>query len=179
MAMTVRTAQALSESELSGVEASLRVSIPEGYRRFLRATDGGKPVEYMVIKPKLGVTKFLGAREMADDRARLRGRLPETLLPIADAAGGNRICISVAQGEVGAIYYWDHELEHLGAEKASERIAASFDDFVSQLRALSSEELAPARVISVQIDPEFLKLVREQEARDEKRPTLRWPREGD
>jgi cell wall assembly regulator SMI1 len=179
MPMTVRTTPALSESELSGVEASMGVSIPAGYRKFLRVTDGGKPVEYMVIAPRLGVTKFLGAREIAEDRARLRGRLPKTLLPIVDAAGGNRVCISVAHGDQGEIYYWNHQLEHLGAEKATERIAASFDDFVSQLRVMSREERAPARVISVQIDPEFRKLVREQEARDEKRPTIRWPREGD
>jgi hypothetical protein len=91
----------------------------------------------------------------------------------------NRVCISVARGDEGAIYYWNHELEHLGAEKATERIAASFDDFVSQLRVMSREERAPARVISVEIDPEFLKLAREQEARDEKRPTIQWLREGD
>lgn len=178
MAMTVRITRPLNESELSRAEASLGVSIPEGYRSFLEATDGGRPVEYMVT-PKLGVTKFLGAREIVEHRARLRGRFPETLLPIADAAGGNRICISVAKGDVGAIYFWDHELDHLGAEKAAERIAASFDDFVSQLRVLSPEDLPQRRVISVDIDPEFLKLVREQEERDKKRPTLRWPKGDD
>ena len=163
MAMTVRRINPLGESELSRVEASLGVSIPEGYRNFLLATDGGKPVDYMVT-PKLGVTKFLGARQIAEHRKRLRGRIPETVLPIADAAGGNRVCISVAPDEVGA-------------EKAPERIAASFDDFVAQLRVLSREDLGPSRVISVEIDPEFLKMVREQEAQEDSLPTLRWPKE--
>lgn len=176
MAMTVRRINPLGESELSRVEASLGVSIPEGYRNFLLATDGGKPVDYMVT-PKLGVTKFLGARQIAEHRKRLRGRIPETVLPIADAAGGNRVCISIAPDEVGAIYLWDHELEPSGAEKAPERIAASFDDFVAQLRVLSREDLGPSRVISVEIDPEFLKMVREQEAQEDSLPTLRWPKE--
>jgi hypothetical protein len=176
MAMTVSSKAPLSERELSNVESSLGVSIPVGYRKFLLATDGGRPVDYMVLKHKLGVTRFLGAREIVEHRARLRGRLPEALLPIADAAGGNRICISVVPGEVGAIYYWDHELDHLGAEKPAERMADDFDDFVSQLQVLSPEDLGPARVISVEVDPEFQKMVREQEEQEEKRPKLEWPK---
>ena len=69
------------------------------------------------------------------------------------------------------------QLEPSGAEKAPERIAASFDDFVAQLRVLSREDLGPSRVISVEIDPEFLKMVREQEAQEDSLPTLRWPKE--
>jgi hypothetical protein len=170
--ITVRSTRPVSESELARVEASLGVSIPDGYRTFLQATDGGRPVED-TFSPKVGVTNFLGARGILKQRARLRGRIPENLLPIADAEGGNLICISVAEGDVGAIYFWDHELE---GEKAAERLEASFDDFVSKLRVLSREDLPSARVISVQIDPDFLKMVREQEEKENKRPSLRWPR---
>jgi hypothetical protein len=150
----------------------LGVSIPDGYRTFLQATDGGRPVED-TFSPKVGVTNFLGARGIVKQRARLPGRIAETLLPIGDAEGGNLICISVAAGDLGAIYFWDHELE---GEKVAERLAASFNDFVSQLRVLSQENLPPARVISVHIDPDFLKMVREQEEGERKQPTLHWPR---
>jgi hypothetical protein len=106
--------------------------------------------------------------------SRLRGRLPDALLPIAAAAGGNLICISVAEGRAGEIYFWNHELGHLG--RTIERLAASFDDFVSQLHALPPPVLQPDRVISVEVDPEFQKWVREQEELEDLRPTLRWPR---
>jgi hypothetical protein len=150
----------------------LGVSIPDGYRSFLQATDGGRPVED-TFSPKIGVTNFLGAWGIVRQRARLRGHLAETLLPIGDAEGGNLICISAAQGDVGAIYFWDHELE---GENAAERLAASFDDFVSQLRVQPREDLPTARVVSVQIDPDFLKVVREQEEREQQQPILQWPK---
>ena len=172
MAITVRTMPPAGESELLRAEAALGVSIPEGYRAFLQATDGGRPNEG-TFSPNVGVTEFLGAREIVSVRSRLRGRLPETLLPIAGAEGGNYICISVAEGQEGAIYFWDHQLEGDGA---TERLAASFDAFVSQLRKLVPQDLPPHRVLSVEIDPEFLKKVREQEQQDEKEGTLRWPR---
>jgi len=170
--ITVRSTRPVSETELARVETSLGVSIPDGYRTFLQATDGGRPVED-TFSPKIGVTNFLGARGIVTQRARLRGRLPENMLPIADAEGGNLICISVDEGDVGGIYFWDHELD---GEKALERLAASFDDFVSKLRVLSREDLPAAKVISVQIDPDFLKMVREQEEQEKKRPKLQWPK---
>jgi len=73
--MTVRSMRPVSESELTRVEHSLGVSIPNGYRAFLQATDGGRPVED-TFSPKIGVTNFLGAREIVKERARLRGRIP-------------------------------------------------------------------------------------------------------
>ena len=172
MAITVRTKPPTGEPGLLHAEASLGVSIPEGYRTFLQVTDGGRPIEG-TFSPNVGVTEFLGAREIVTVRSRLRGRLPDIFLPIALAAGGNYICISVAGGQEGAIYFWDHQLEGDGA---TERLAASFDDFVSQLRELPAKDLPPHRVLSVEIDPEFLKIVREQEQLDEKRATVRWPR---
>ena len=109
--MTVRSMRPVSESELTRVEHSLGVSIPNGYRTFLQATDGGRPVED-TFSPKIGVTNFLGAREIVKERARLRGRIS---VPGSSA---------------------------------------------------------------FKIDPDFLKMVREQEEQENKRPTLQWPRVG-
>jgi len=173
MPITLKGTKPLPESELWQVEASLGVSIPQGYRTFLCATDGGRPDEAW-FSPMVGVTDFLGAQDILATRSRLRGRLPETLLPIAAAAGGNLVCISTAEGQVGAIYFWNHELEHLG-ERAIERLASAFDDFVAHLYVAPPVELPPNRIISVHVDPEFLKEVREQEERDHERPTVRWP----
>jgi len=173
MSITIKAKRPLSEAELLSVEAAMRVSIPEGYRAFLLATDGGRPVEDMFLD-RVGVRDFLGASDMAETRSRLRGRLPETLLPIAIDSFGNYICISTAASDSGAIHFWDHELEHLG-ERAIARLASSFDEFASQLRVPPPVVLAPASVISVEVDPEFLKWAREQERLLDERPTLRWP----
>jgi hypothetical protein len=173
VAITLKATPPVPESELLSIEASLSLSIPDGYRAFLQVTDGGRPVEDW-FSPMVGVTDFLGTRDIVETRSRLRGRLPETLLPIAAAAGGNLVCISVAEGEAGTIYFWNHELEHLG-DRAVARLASSFDDFVAHLRVAPPVELPPNRMISVHVDPQFLKEVREQEERDKERPTVRWP----
>ena len=67
MSITVKAISPLSESELLRVEADMQLSIPEGYRAFLLATDGGRPVERM-FSDRVGVNDFLGARDIADTR---------------------------------------------------------------------------------------------------------------
>ena len=177
MAITVSQVPPAGETELRRAEADLGSPIPGGYRVFLQASDGGRPVEGF-FSPRIGVTDFLGVKGMVGRSRRLRGRLPEKLLPIADAEGGNLVCISVAEDDAGAIYFWDHQLEHRG-DQAAEKIADSFDEFVARLRKLTESELPPLEVISVEIDPEFLKMVKEQEAGAANQPTLRWPPDGD
>jgi len=79
------------------------------------------------------------------------GRMPSTIIPIADDGGGNQICIGIKGGEQGKIYYWDHNnewdeedylLDH-GRPMPPEvkfqnvhLIASSFVDFISRLETL-------------------------------------------
>lgn len=38
-----------------------------------------------------------------------RGRIPDGVLPIADDAGGNQVCLAVAGEFPGSVWFWDHE----------------------------------------------------------------------
>lgn len=178
MSITVKSNPPASESRLLATEDRIGARIPDGYRNFLMATDGGKPVENAFpADPDVGVDWFMGAVEIVETSRRLRGRLPSDLIPIAAAAGGNQICISVKSGRYGAILLWDHEREQL-EDAATRWLAPSFDEFVAQLTLSPPVHQSKARAISVSIDPEFLQWAKEQEALEDARPRLRWPLES-
>ncbi len=46
-----------------------------------------------------------------------KGRMPSNCIPIAEAEGGNLICISLAASTYGRIYFWDHETMDVDEEK--------------------------------------------------------------
>jgi hypothetical protein len=75
-----------------------------------------------------------------------RGRMPDTIIPIAAAGNGDQICIGIDEREVGKIFYWDHEnewdeedyLEDYGEPMPDEEkfrnvylVAETFEDFVT------------------------------------------------
>ncbi|MGO2111266.1 MAG: hypothetical protein ACTH31_06595 [Pseudoclavibacter sp.] len=87
------------------------------------------------------------------------GRIPAGWMPIGDAAGGNQICLRVAEpaggsgggqaerdadapgaayGALGAIAFWDHERESVSRTAPGRigltMIAPTFGDFVSRFR---------------------------------------------
>ena len=68
-------------------------------------------------------------------------RVPKPLLPIANDAGGNLICISTSGPDQGCIYFWEHENEvEEGEEPTMENVwfvAPDFDTFLSHLYRLS------------------------------------------
>ena len=65
-------------------------------------------------------------------------RVPTDLVPIARDPGGNLICISIGKDDLGAIYFWDHEMETEGdARNYYENvflIASSFSEFLKGLK---------------------------------------------
>jgi hypothetical protein len=161
------------DARLAEAERQLGFAIPAAYRAFLQASDGGRPRQGW-FSSRVGVTDFLGVDAViAEQRAR-RGRVPADLLPIAHAEGGNLVCIALEAKEPGAIYFWDHQREHLGPEQAVERIAGSFDEFASQLRE-PPRPREPAQGVHVHSNPKFRQWVMEQEALEAQRPTLSWP----
>lgn len=58
-------------------------------------------------------------------------RISKDFLPIAAAAGGNVICIGIANNNYGKIFFWDHEDEYNG-----ESLLCLADDFNSFLNSL-------------------------------------------
>lgn len=98
-----------------------------------------------------GVQTFYGAEEAVRTREHLSDRLPAYLLPIADAEGGNFVCLGLSP-QVSGVFFWDHETER------AIHLAASFTGFVEALRPFDpdSVELKPGQVVSAWIDPALL-----------------------
>ena len=134
----------LDSARLRQFEARLGTILPEDFRAFLLAHNGGRPVPSdFLISAEEGESSLHHTYGLHDgpDYFRLddtwesyRGRMPATLLPIADDPGGNAICIGLHGAERGRVYFWDHELEE---EAPSWRnvveVAPSFGAFLDGL----------------------------------------------
>lgn len=148
----------LSEKALSKVEKRLKIKLPEEYRRFLLAHNGGRLTPSVFkFKGQSGayadscVDWFLAVYdgeynnfETYFERYKVeRVRLPVELVPIAHDPGGNLICISLADFDRGSIYFWDHEHEHESTGKSVSShtnvhlIADSIDEFLGSLYLLT------------------------------------------
>ena len=113
----------LREEDIRTFELQLGISLPDDYRRFLLAHNGGQPEPgaFPVFSFAVGdyavLNRFLGIRQGEyEDLANyyvnvFRGRIPGDLLPIASDPGGNLICLSVAGPDRGRVYFWFHEEE--------------------------------------------------------------------
>jgi cell wall assembly regulator SMI1 len=146
----------LSEERLREVERDIGLNFPEQYRRFLLAHNGGTPVpavfDYKIEKGAYTdsiVDWFLaiydGEHDNFEDSVQVyksrEPRIPNNFIPIAHDPGGNLICISASGGDLGAVYFWDHEREADRGETPSyanvHLIADSFDEFLAGLRDLN------------------------------------------
>lgn len=98
-----------------------------------------------------GVVAFYGAAEVQATRLELAHRLPRHLIPVADAEGGNYVCLG-ASTEYSEVFFWDHETEE------ETRITNTFTDFLRLLRPFdpNSVELKPSQVVAAWIDPALL-----------------------
>lgn len=67
-----------------------------------------------------------------------QGRMPDSFLPFGEDGTGNRVCLDT-NTKRGAVYYWDHELEHLGPWGCVAKASSSFDAFLRSLTPLESE----------------------------------------
>ncbi len=164
-----------SLSEIKNLERQLGRQLPSDYENFLLSTNGGVPEPNRFEVPQFdtgsGVTWFFGLlgepkyRDLAYEQKVLGQRLPNGMIAVADAAGGNRICLSIRNRDFGCVYFWDHELEsELNVESPLAQLATTFDEFLSILQPFDPEsvELEPGQVESAWIDPEFLRSLNEE-----------------
>jgi hypothetical protein len=131
---------------------------------FLRENDGAVPENNVFdIEPdnSAGIDRFWSAREVLSERKKLADRMSPDLVAIADAEGGNFVCLGLS-GEKG-VYFWDYELE------AVTRIADSFSGFLERLCPFdpNSVRLDPEQVISVWVHPSLLE--QEEKSKREKK----------
>jgi hypothetical protein len=158
----------VTEAEVVAVEDRLSVRLPEPYRSFLMtygASAFNECVEFRPVvrfPPELSssgkgpFSLFYGSEAPAHEGygllRRMRffsGRIPDTLLPIADDGMVDQICLGVRGTEAGKVYFWDLQNEPLTEEEYLEDygepmpfeekfrnvylIAESFEDFLRRL----------------------------------------------
>jgi hypothetical protein len=157
----------LDDQSLAKLEAKIGARLPAPYRDFVQHYGGSLFDEYLQCVSKyilpaflskdgrVPVGEFLGASSSADTKYSTleaaidtyTGRMPETVIPIADDGGGNKVCIGIRGNELGKIFYWDHNNEWDEEDYVDEGlpvpedlpfqnchlIADSFSDFIMQL----------------------------------------------
>jgi len=162
MALTFLNQRPAPGSSVESVESRLGVRLPDAYRELLLVVSNGGEVEPVVSLefPAVGLAAILGVErgDHLDIEARISeyksGRLPEGLVPVADAEGGNLVCVSVRPEDFGTVWFWDHELELIG--EAATLIAADLGAFFADLAPVAQID-EPSAITEAWIDPAFLK----------------------
>ncbi len=135
----------VTDQELSDLEERLGVRLPDAYRDFLLAHNGGRP------KPNVFQTQdntgssidwFLAVHNGPYDNFEkyfinyklTRRAVLGNLIPIGHDPGGNLICLSIQGEDRGSVYFWDHEKETSPPTYANVHLIA--DNFAGLLTSL-------------------------------------------
>lgn len=140
--------------DVAKLQQAIGLSISAEYLEFVGENDGAEPESNSFKTGEAhtnGVNQFIPVKEILSEM-KYMNHLPPHSFPVAQAEGGNYVFLNQAEG--GAVYFWDHELP-----ENSVKIAGSFAQFLDLLEPfdIDSVELKPGQVISVWIDPDFLK----------------------
>ena len=164
----------LSDEDIREIEDRIGKSLPDDYKKFLQQygevlfnkSVGFKPVDKHALyqhdtevglpNPEFSgsqVSVFFGKGSdyPSSLMAKLEvydGRMPESVMPIADDGLGNKICIGIGSTNHGKVYWWDHHNEwdeddyedEIGVEMPEEAkfqnlylLAPSFTKFLKKL----------------------------------------------
>jgi hypothetical protein len=153
-----------SSEDIATAESQLGVRLPEAYREFVASNNIAKPEanQYRTERVTTSVDHFFGISNIQNDdlvaqNELYAGRLPKRMLAIAQAGGGNLICLSAVNGMV---FFWDHEREATEDEEPGfenmERLAPSFQEFLKRLQPFRPEDFpSTQKVVSVNTKPGF------------------------
>ncbi len=111
-----------TKEQLATAEAAVGARLPDPVRRSYLQHNGCHGMEDNEVDTPEGhdigisVQYFLpvgtgGSESVEGNYDDVRGRLADGLVPVAVAAGGNLILVSVRRQDYGAVYFWDHEVE--------------------------------------------------------------------
>jgi hypothetical protein len=115
----------LNHSQIEEVEKFVGLNFPTEYKEHLLEYNGGQCVPNVFSFYENGeitdssIDWFLAIYDGEYDNLKnyienykiKKKRLPFHILPIAHDPGGNLICISCGNDDIGNIYFWDHEKE--------------------------------------------------------------------
>ncbi len=130
-------------------ERERSLDLPESYKNFLLAANGGVPetlmfpIQGFALNPFGAVQVFFGvdAKFPTSDLAKVyemyQGGMPKGLVPIACTGGDDFICFDL-RGGTDAVSYWDKRpFWGTGEWRESDlyRVADSFEEFLGSLRS--------------------------------------------
>ncbi|MBK9266104.1 MAG: SMI1/KNR4 family protein [Polyangiaceae bacterium] len=147
-----------SPEAITQFEARRGVLLPLDYKQFLLKSNGGYPTPNVFEVPEWhgqgnSVMSFYGIHDGSKGKRLDRAcevydeRIPADLIPIADDANGNAICIGWKGEREGKIYFWDHEdeLDEDGDFVKDYRnvfvVANSLQEFLDNLMTLEDFEM--------------------------------------
>ena len=131
----------------SRLEGAVGGKIPDAFKDFIAIYNGYRVSVAMfglsnpAFAKQGGVELFYGFGAQYNLLAELKSaedRMPDGFLPFGQDGTGNQVCLDT-NSKRGAVYYWDHELEHLGPWGCVAKASSSFDAFLRSLTPLESE----------------------------------------
>ena len=138
----------MTQEYLKRLEGIIGTALPETYRWFLEtyshcrihaiypAIDGSKTWTGMI--ERLHGASSRSSDDIISTLGDYEGRIPSTLLPIGEDAGGNQICLGIRGDILGKVYFWYHGGETIPGEPMATNntflVANSFEEFVMSMR---------------------------------------------
>jgi cell wall assembly regulator SMI1 len=138
---------ATSADAINAFESSHGIRLPADYRKFLLATNGGRPklanfpvdgfphAETWDIAFFMSIGGGIPTQELAYALELYAGGLPDGVLPIAGDDGGNYICLDMRDGGEKVVFWEKSHFWSTGEwrEQDLHRIAASLREFFASL----------------------------------------------
>ncbi|MEJ2664941.1 MAG: SMI1/KNR4 family protein [Spirochaetia bacterium] len=159
----IKKGKPITLEQLQSIEQLLGGKLPSDFKNFLMENNGGEPEinEFDIpdLKSGSGVSQFLSADEIINKKESMKERFVDEAWPIAQAEGGNYICL--VTGKKSGIYYWEHESEAEEGRPANFdnlfKVADTFSHFFDALKKfdISKNNLKPGQVKKVWVDPDF------------------------
>ncbi len=134
---------------MSAFEQRHRLSLPNGYRRFLKENNGGRPVPEAFTFPGRETGSLMRTFYSVNGPERterlplifqmFENRIPDGFFPFGRDAFGNQMLLQLSGPGTGRVYFWDHEYESDDDEVPTMEnmtlLADSFEEFLSGLAA--------------------------------------------
>jgi SMI1 / KNR4 family (SUKH-1) len=136
------------QADVTRLEVAIGGALPETYRYFLERWGGGyfshrtcfaeAPIAEPcpggdTVTPELWYPLGVECDDSIENMTETyRGRIPNGVLPCADDAFGNQLCIDIAGSFPGSVWFWDHE-QHWFAEQSSEQYPESLHSATREL----------------------------------------------
>lgn len=159
----VTKGKSINKESLKKLEEKMENLLADDFKSFLIQNNGGKPEDNEFTISKLGiesgVNRFLSVDEILAEKEILGERLLPEAWPIAEAEGGNLVCI-IYKNNPG-VYFWDHEYENVKSKRFDFEnmclLNDNFTGFYNNLKKFDPSKITikPGQVKKVWIDPDF------------------------